>query len=143
MDKQNNELPMGAKTLIDFGEYILAERSIKGTDKTEYITWHKNPKGGVGIGHYFTDLQAAKEDFVCRTELVSLNKLFTENELAMLYKALTVYEQSTQIDYDNKELCDCIENIGEKLNNIPNIDKYTKIKVLIVPVDETPYVKMK
>ena len=141
--KETKQLPMNSKLLNEFNGYVLAQRDFKvaDTQRTEYITWQKAFDGSVTLGHYFTDLQAAKEDFAKRSELIPYNKAFTDNELAVLYKALTVYEQSEQADYDNKELCNSVESVRDKLTSIPDIDKYTKIKVLIVPVGEEPYAK--
>jgi hypothetical protein len=136
-------LPEKCELLNEFDGYILAQREYMVLDeqRTEYITWQRAFDGSVTLGHYFTELQAAKEDFVKRSELIPFNKAFTDNELAVLYKALTVYEQSEQADYDNKELCNSVESVRNKLSSIPDVDKYTKIKVLIVPVGEEPYIK--
>ena len=141
--KDATQLPMNSKLLTEFNSYVLAQREFKVADeqRTEYITWQKSFDGSVTLGHYFIDLQAAKEDFAKRSELIPYNKAFTENELAVLYKALTVYEQSEQVDYDNKELCSSIESVRNKLSSLPDIDKYTKIKVLVVPIGDEPYEK--
>ena len=142
-EKDTAKLPMNSKLLNEFNNYILAQRNFKVSDveRSEYITWLKGNDGSVSLGHYFTSLDAAKEDFAKRSELIPYNKAFTDNELAVLYKALSVYEQGEQVDYDNKELCNSIESVRSKLSSLPDIDKYTKIRVLVVPVDSKPYVK--
>lgn len=141
--KDTMKLPMNSKLLNEFNNYVLAQRDFMVSDeqRTEYITWQKAFDNSVNLGHYFTDLQAAKEDFAKRSELIPYNKAFTDNELAVLYKALSIYEQSEQVDYDNKELCNSIESVRSKLSSLPDINKYTKIRVLVVPVDKEPYVK--
>ena len=86
----NIKLPDNCKLLCDFNGYVLAQRDYKVGDnqRSEYITWQKGQNSGVVLGHYYNDLQTAKEDFTKRSELVPENKMFNEDELAVLYKAL-------------------------------------------------------
>lgn len=71
-------------------------------------------------------------------------KIFNQMELAVIYKALSVYQNSGAVDYDNWELCDSLEKLNDKFNDIisPEIEKYTKINIMIVEPDSEPYVKI-
>ena len=70
-------------------------------------------------------------------------KIFNQMELAVIYKALSVYQNSGAVDYDNRELCDSLEQLNDKFNVIisPEIEKYTKIIIMIIEPDREPYVK--
>lgn len=141
----NIKLPDNCKLLCDFNGFVLAQRDfiVGNKNMTEYITWQKGQNGGVVLGHYYTNLQAAKEDFAKRSELVPENKMFNEDELAVIYKALSVYENGEYVDFDNKELCKHIESVRDKLDSIEDIDieKYTKITVIVVEPNKEPYKK--
>lgn len=141
----NIKLPDNCNLLCDFNGYVLAQRDYKVGDnqRSEYITWQKGQNGGVVFGHYYNELQAAKEDFAKRSELVPENKIFNEDELAVLYKALSVYENGEFVDFDNKELSKHIENVRAKLDSIKDIDieKYTRITVMIIEPNKEPYEK--
>lgn len=128
------KLPEHCKLLSDYDDYVLAERISNAGEKVniEYITWHKGLRGGVDLGHYFGDnLQAAKEDFAKRSRLVNEAKLFNSDELAVLYRGLMEYDKSETIDYEDKKLCEHLENIRDKLERIPDVDieKYLRISV--------------
>lgn len=146
-DTVNNslKLPDNCNLLCDFNGYVLAQHDYKVGDKqrSEYITWQKGQNDGVVLGHYYNDVQSAKEDFAKRSELVPENKMFNKDELAVLYKALSVYENGEYVDFDNKELCKHIENVRDKLDSIEDIDieKYIRITVIVVEQNKEPYEK--
>lgn len=136
------KLPKGCKLLAEAGSFVLAEQSVNvnGHSSKHYITWRKQYDGSVGLGHYWNeDLQAAKEDFVRRSDLVDEALLFSYDEMAVVYKALMEYDRSGTIDYNNKELLKHIENIRDKLSEIPDVDKYARIQVLILEPQKAPY----
>ena len=140
------KLPEHCKLLAEFGDYVLAERTfnVGEISNIEYITWYKDPKGGVVLGHYFGDnQQAAKENFAKRSRLVIESKLFDDDELSVLYRGLIEYEKNGAVDYNDKELCGHIENVRDKLERIPDVDieKYSRISVLILEPDKQPYEK--
>ncbi|MEX1377287.1 MAG: hypothetical protein AB1Z23_07400 [Eubacteriales bacterium] len=71
------------------------------------------------------------------------SKKFDNNELAVIYKALSVYQNSGAVDYSNKLLCDSLEKLNDKFGGLLNteIEKYTRINVMIVEPNRKPYVK--
>ena len=128
-------LPKGCKLLAETDKYVLAERvfHVNERERTEYITWRKQYDGSVALGHYFANnLQAAKEDFARRSELVEESRLFSPDEMAVVYKALMEYDRSDTIDYNDKKLLQHIESIRDKLNVVPDVDKYAKVEALII-----------
>ncbi len=140
------KLPEHCTLLSEFNDCVLAERAFKIGDlnNIEYITWYCNKEGEVSLGHYFAgDMQAAKEDFAKRSGLVAESKLFNEGELSVLYRGLNEYEKNCAVDYDDKDLCMHIENARAKLERVPDIDieKYSRVSVLIVEPDREPYEK--
>lgn len=135
-------LPDGCTLLAEACNYVLAERTLCTGKQSypQYITWRKQYDGSVGLGHYFKeDLQAAKEDFARRSELVNEARLLTLDEMAVVYKALMEYDRSDTIDYDNKELLHHIDNLRSKLEHVPDADTYAKVDVLIVEPEKPPY----
>ncbi len=135
-------LPKGCKLLAETDKYVLAERvfHVNERERTEYITWHKQYDGSVALGRYFANnLQAAKEDFARRSELVDEARLFSPDEMAVIYKALMEYDRSDTIDYNDKTLLQHIESIRDKLNAVPDVDKYAKVSVLIIEPQKPPY----
>ncbi len=140
MGNNIKELPNGYTPMIAYNGYVLAEKDFEYSEsKKQYVTWIQNDRGFT-LGHYFTDKAAAEEDFAVRTGLIHQNKLFNADELAVLYKALNDYDAVGNLDYDNKTLCSCIESARDKLESIPGVDieKYSKIKVLIVEPGQEP-----
>ncbi len=140
MENNNKGLPNGYNQLTEYNGYVLAEKDFEHSEsKKQYVTWMQNDRGFT-LGHYFTDKTAAEEDFAVRTELITPNKLFSADELAVLYKALNDFDAAGNFDYDNKTLCSSIENAREKLENIPDVDveKYSKINVLIIEPGQEP-----
>lgn len=54
------------------------------------------------------------------------------------YKRLYESISKDTIDYDNKELLQHIESVRYKLQAVPDVDKYAKIRVLIVEPEKPP-----
>ena len=140
MENNDKGSPNGYTQLTVYNGYVMAEKDYEYSEsKKQYVTWMQNDRGFT-LGHYFTDKAAAEEDFAVRTGLISPNKLFNADELAVFYKALNDYDADGNFDYDNKTLCSSIENAREKLESIPGIDieKYSKMKVLIIEPGQDP-----
>lgn len=140
MGRNTESLPNGFTAITEYNGYVLAEKDFEyGESKKQYVTWMQNDRG-VTLGHYFMDKAAAEEDFAVRTELVNSNKLFNAEELAVIYKALEDFDTAGNFDYDDKKLCSSIESTRTKLESIPSVDieKYTKIKVLIIEPNKEP-----
>lgn len=80
----------GYKRLIDYDGIVLAMRKMQ--DAYEFVTWLYTHDGeGVTLGHYFTDLKAAEEDFAVRAGLINANLLFAETDLKLIHASLVGY----------------------------------------------------
>ena len=75
------------KVLADFGDAVLAGRSCKTGAK--FVTWLWDfERQGVHVGHYFMEnYEAAKKDFSIRAGLVESQRLFSDEQLAVLRDA--------------------------------------------------------
>ena len=75
------------KVLADFGDAVLAGRSCKTGAK--FVTWEWDfDRQGVHAGHYFMEnYEAAKKDFAVRAGLVESQRLFSDDQLAVIRTA--------------------------------------------------------
>ena len=75
------------KVLADFGDAVLAGRSCKTGAK--FVTWEWDfDRQGVHAGHYFMEnYEAAKKDFAVRAGLVESQRLFSDEQLAVIKNA--------------------------------------------------------
>ena len=75
------------KVLADFGDAVLAGRSCKTGAK--FVTWEWDfDRQGVHSGHYFMEnYEAAKKDFAVRAGLVESQRLFSDEQLAVIRNA--------------------------------------------------------
>ena len=75
------------KVLADFGDAVLAGRSCKTGAK--FVTWLWDfDRQGVHVGHYFMEnYEAAKKDFSIRAGLVESQRLFSDEQLAVIRDA--------------------------------------------------------
>ena len=75
------------KILADFGDAVLAGRCCKTGAK--FVTWEWDfDRQGVHAGHYFMEnYEAAKKDFAVRAGLVESQRLFSDEQLAVIKNA--------------------------------------------------------
>ena len=75
------------KVLADFGDAVLAGRSCKTGAK--FVTWEWDfDRQGVHVGHYFMEnYEAAKLDFAARAGLINEQRLFSDEQLAVIRNA--------------------------------------------------------
>ena len=75
------------KVLVDFGDAVLAGRSCKTGAK--FVTWEWDfDWQGVHAGHYFMEnYEAAKLDFAVRAGLINEQRLFSDEQLAVIKNA--------------------------------------------------------
>ena len=75
------------KVLADFGDAVLAGRCCKTGAK--FMTWEWDfDRKGVHAGHYFMEnYEAAKQDFAVRAGLVDEQRLFSDEQLAVVRNA--------------------------------------------------------
>ena len=101
------------KVLADFGDAVLAGRSCKTGAK--FVTWEWDfDRQGVHAGHYFMEnYEAAKLDFAARASLVNEQRLFSDEQLAVIKNAceLTLEADATLSYAKEKQLRSVQEQI--------------------------------
>ena len=85
--RTNDQLDDTYKVLADFGDAVLAGRSCKTGAK--FVTWEWDfDRQGVHAGHYFMEnYEAAKQDFAVRAGLIESQRLFSDEQLAVIRNA--------------------------------------------------------
>ena len=75
------------KVLADFGDAVLA--GLLGKKGARFVTWEWDfDRQGVHAGHYFMEnYEAAKQDFAVRAGLVESQRLFSDEQLAVIKNA--------------------------------------------------------
>ena len=75
------------KVLADFGDAVLAGQL--GKKGARFVTWEWDfDRQGVHAGHYFMEnYEAAKQDFAARAGLVNEQRLFSDEQLAVIRNA--------------------------------------------------------
>ena len=101
------------KVLADFGDAVLAGRSCKTGAK--FVTWEWDfDRQGVHAGHYFMEnYEAAKQDFAARAGLVNEQRLFSDEQLAVIRNACAfALEDDATLSYaEEKQLHSVQEQI--------------------------------
>ena len=101
------------KVLADFGDAVLAGRSCKTGAK--FVTWEWDfDRQGVHAGHYFMEnYEAAKQDFTVRAGLVERQRLFSDEQLAVIRNACAfALEDDATLSYaEEKQLQSVQEQI--------------------------------
>ena len=105
------------KVLADFGDAVLAGRSCKTGAK--FVTWEWDfDRQGVHTGHYFMEnYEAAKQDFAVRAGLVNEQRLFSDEQIAVIKNACEfALENDATLSYaEEKQLHNVQEQIGQLL----------------------------
>ena len=114
------DLRDGYKLLCEHGNIVLAGKDM-GEHGYEFVTWqYTYDHKGVTLGHYYhNDYAGVKEDFATRSGLISEHKLFKNEELQEIYRALDQGQKFTPyltFDQEQKmiELKKRIERIAPK-----------------------------
>ena len=101
------------KVLVDFGDAVLAGRLCKTGAK--FVTWEWDfDRQSVHAGHYFMEnYEAAKQDFAVRAGLVESQRLFSDEQLAVIRNACAIaLEDDATLSYaEEKLLCSVQEQI--------------------------------
>ena len=101
------------KVLADFGDAVLAGRSCKTGAK--FVTWEWDfDRQSVHAGHYFIEnYEAAKQDFAVRAGLVESQRLFSDEQLAVIRNACAfALEDDATLSYaEEKQLQSVQEQI--------------------------------
>ena len=101
------------KVLADFGDAVLAGQL--GKKGARFVTWEWDfDRQGVHAGHYFMEnYEAAKQDFAVRAGLVNEQRLFSDEQLAVIKNAceLTLEADATLSYAKEKQLRSVQEQI--------------------------------
>ena len=104
------------KILADFGDAVLAGRYCKTGAK--FVTWEWDfDRQGVHAGHYFMEnYEAAMQDFAVRAGLVESQRLFSDEQLAVIKNACEfALEADATLSYaEEKQL----QSVQEQINSI-------------------------
>ena len=118
------------KVLADFGDAVLAGRSCKTGAK--FVTWEWDfDRQSVHAGHYFMEnYEAAKQDFAVRAGLVESQRLFSDEQLAVIRDACEfALEDDATLSYaEDKQLQSVQEQIElllpqEERNQHPTMEQ--------------------
>ena len=105
------------KVLADFGDAVLAGQL--GKKGARFVTWEWDfDRQGVHTGHYFMEnYEAAKQDFAVRAGLVNEQRLFSDEQIAVIKNACEfALEDDTTLSYaEEKRLHSVQEQIGQLL----------------------------
>ena len=117
-------LSPGYKKLLEYNDTVLAIKRFNNRgieNEFEFVTWRKGTNGGMCWGHYTTDFDSAKEDFVKRSELIESARIFNNDELSVIYKGLVEGMLASDLDLDTRGQMEILaERIFEF--NYENID---------------------
>ncbi len=101
------------KVLADFGDAVLAGQL--GKKGARFVTWEWDfDRQGVHAGHYFMEnYEAAKQDFAVRAGLVERQRLFSDEQLAVIRNACAfALEDDATLSYaEEKQLQSVQEQI--------------------------------
>lgn len=104
------------KILADFGDAVLAGQL--GKKGARFVTWEWDfDRRGVHAGHYFMEnYEAAKKDFAVRAGLVESQRLFSDDQLAVIRTACEfALENDATLSYaEEKQL----QNVQEQIESL-------------------------
>ena len=104
------------KVLADFGDAVLAGQL--GKKGAKFVTWEWDfDRKGVHAGHYFMEnYEAAKKDFAVRAGLVESQRLFSDEQLAVIRNACAfALEADATLSYaEEKQL----QNVQEQIESL-------------------------
>ena len=104
------------KVLADFGDAVLAGRCCKTGSK--FVTWEWDfDRKGVHAGHYFMEnYEAAKLDFAARAGLINEQRLFSDEQLAVIRNACEfALEDDATLSYAEEKQLQSVQEQIESL----------------------------
>ena len=86
----------GYNLLAEYNRVVLAVKD-QGQHGYIFATWDRTYNDtGVTLGHYSYDYESAKEDFAVRAGLVSKHKIFDNDQMKDIYRALHYYRNENE-----------------------------------------------
>ena len=105
------------RCLAEFNSTVLAAKHTE--YGFEFVTWGRTYDGkSIWHGNYYTDYDAAKENFAVRSGMVDKDKIFSTKELEQLEKCVNfTMRHNGDLKFDD---CEFLKKINEKISeNIP------------------------
>ena len=113
------------RLLAEFNDVILAGHERDSTYGVEFITWERTCDGsGLWQGHYYeNDYDGAQQDFAERSGLIAQDRLFTNEQLAEIYRCIhKTLDSGYPITDSRREIlqnaCTQIENAVSNLDEL-------------------------
>jgi hypothetical protein len=110
------------RLISQFGNHLLAAKQSK-NNEIRFVTWQYDyDRTGVTLGHYYeTNFQGALGDFTVRSGLIDENKLFTAEEMAVLYASCVFRgRHDDELTFDSEK---DLQAVIEKLeSNLPQVN---------------------
>lgn len=131
---QADGLREGYRKILEYDGYVLAMGKMQ--EGFELVTWSYTYDGSsVTLGHYFTSLESAKEDFAKRAGLINANRMFGETDLKLIHSSLVNYVGlNGNLNYKDEK---AIGSILEKIELIvPEILRREKLEDLEIVSDD-------
>lgn len=131
---QADGLRKGYRKILEHDGHVLAMGKMQ--EGFEFATWLYTYDGNsVTLGHYFTSLEAAKEDFAKRAGLINANRMFGETDLKLIHSSLVNYVGlNDNLNYKDEK---AIGSILEKIELIvPEILRHKKLEDLEMVADD-------
>ena len=104
------------KVLADFGDAVLAGQL--GKKGARFVTWEWDfDRQGVHVGHYFMEnYEAAKKDFAVRAGLVERQRLFSDEQIAVIKNACEfALEDDATLSYAEEKQLQSVQEQIERL----------------------------
>ena len=110
------------KLLAEYNDVVLCGRQYGNGYGVQFVTWSRTfDRTGVTLGHYFGNCyQEAKQDFAVRAGLVQSQRLFSQEQLAEIYRSVqqTLYADLELTRAQEKTLQTVSDQITELLPEI-------------------------
>ena len=110
------------RLLAEFDHIVLAGHVREGGYGVEFVTWERiRNNTGLWQGHYYdNDYTAAKQDFAVRSGLLPASRIFTKEQLAVIFDAV---QNMTTLDLvSNPEQGKLLEGIMEQIQEaVPQV----------------------
>ncbi len=119
---QATDLEDRYKLLADFNGIVLAGQYT--SQGVQFVTWSwDHAQTGVCWGHYFgADYNAVKQDFAVRAGLVEQDRLFTDRQLAEVYRCVgETMENAYQLTEERQKLLEGVS--GQIRNSVADLDE--------------------
>jgi len=108
------------RLLAEFNGVVLGGRELGGGWGFEFATWWRTAdRTGVCQGNYYDNYDGAKLDFACRSGLVDKDRLFSEEQLTEVYRAVHETLDSDPITAERENL---LKGVGEQIKRaVPDL----------------------